>query len=204
MPKIRQQHPEAIPNKSYKLSGSFAKRATTIIAIFCKSLATSSALARVSRISRREFLGWYKEYLHGGIPESRYSFGSILIQGTSFPREVLPRVICLFQTPQLVTFLGYKRLGISRLRVTSKPTVGTDDEFQPSPALSKSVNTASSSTSSRAHRRTAAVVPVIETQRASTPGQTSRLTGPGQSGLLSSTLPAGPAMEASGTHQLGE
>lgn len=76
-------------------------------------------------------------------------------------------------------------------RVTSKPTVGTDDEFQPSPALSKSVNPASSSTSSRAHRRTAAVVPVIETQRASTSGQTSRLTGPGRSGLSSSTLPAG-------------
>ncbi|KAE9385015.1 hypothetical protein BT96DRAFT_1007469, partial [Gymnopus androsaceus JB14] len=42
----------------------------------------------------------------------------------------------------------------------------------------------------RAHRRTAAVVPVIETQRASTSGQTSRLTGPGRSGLSSSTLPA--------------
>ncbi|KAE9394806.1 hypothetical protein BT96DRAFT_942915 [Gymnopus androsaceus JB14] len=74
--------------------------------------------------------------------------------------------------------------------VTSKPFVGTDDEFQPSPALSKSVNTASSSTSLRAHRRTAAVVPVIETQRALTSGQTSRLTGPGWSGLSSSTLPA--------------
>ncbi|KAE9387823.1 hypothetical protein BT96DRAFT_1004762 [Gymnopus androsaceus JB14] len=76
-------------------------------------------------------------------------------------------------------------------RVTSKPFIGTDNEFQPSPALSKSVNTAaSSSTSSRAHRRTAAVVPVIETQRASTSGQTSCLTGPGWSGLSSSTLPA--------------
>ncbi|KAE9383624.1 hypothetical protein BT96DRAFT_1008960 [Gymnopus androsaceus JB14] len=76
-------------------------------------------------------------------------------------------------------------------RNASKPLVGTDDEYQPSPALSKSANTiASSSSSSRAHRRTAAVVPVIETQHASTSGQTSRLTGPGRSGLSSSTLPA--------------
>ncbi|KAE9383896.1 hypothetical protein BT96DRAFT_1008664 [Gymnopus androsaceus JB14] len=76
-------------------------------------------------------------------------------------------------------------------RNASKPLVGTDDEYQPSPALSKSANTiASSSSSSRAHRRTAAVVPVIETQHASTSGQTSRLTGPGRSGLSSSILPA--------------
>ncbi|KAE9398674.1 hypothetical protein BT96DRAFT_994611 [Gymnopus androsaceus JB14] len=74
--------------------------------------------------------------------------------------------------------------------VTSKPFIGTDDEFQPSPALSKSANTIASSSSSRAHCCTAAVVPVIETQRASTSGQTSRLTGPGRSGLSSSTLPA--------------
>ncbi|KAE9389189.1 hypothetical protein BT96DRAFT_1003486 [Gymnopus androsaceus JB14] len=75
-------------------------------------------------------------------------------------------------------------------QVTSKPFVGTDNEFQPSPALSKSVNTAASSSSLRAHCCTAAVVPVIETQRASTSGQTSCLTGPGRSGLSSSTLPA--------------
>ncbi|KAE9385010.1 hypothetical protein BT96DRAFT_950147, partial [Gymnopus androsaceus JB14] len=125
--------------------------------------------------------------------------GSILIQGTSFPREVLPRVICLFQTPQLVTLSlsirgsGFQiRCSYDVQTVTLRNLlVGTDDEFQPSPALSKSVNPASSSTSSRAHRRTAAVVPVIETQRASTSGQTSRLTGPGRSGLSSSTLPAG-------------
>ncbi|KAE9399045.1 hypothetical protein BT96DRAFT_976107 [Gymnopus androsaceus JB14] len=122
---------------------------------------------------RREFLGWYEEYLHGGIPESRYSFTSKDARAGFSPHT------------------GYKRLRISRSWVTSKPIVGTDDEFQPSPVLSKSVNTASSSTSSRAHHRTAAVVPVIKTQRASTSGQTSRLTGPGRSGLSSSTLPAG-------------
>lgn len=42
MPKIRQQHPETIPNKSYKLLWSFAKRPRTLIIIFCKSLAISS------------------------------------------------------------------------------------------------------------------------------------------------------------------
>ncbi|KAE9390860.1 hypothetical protein BT96DRAFT_945822 [Gymnopus androsaceus JB14] len=124
-------------------------------------------------------------------PQKMPMQGSILIQGTSFPREVLPRVICLFQMPELVTLFKYKRRGILSSCITLKPFVGTDDEFQPSPSLSKSANTiASSSTLLRAHHCTAAVVPVIETQRASTSGQTSCLTGPGQSGLLSSTLPA--------------
>ncbi|KAE9400039.1 hypothetical protein BT96DRAFT_938935 [Gymnopus androsaceus JB14] len=72
---------------------------------------------------------------------------------------------------------------------TSKVQAETDNEFHPSPALSKSANTVASSSLSRAPRRTAAVVPVIETQRSLTAGQTSRLTA-GRSGLSSLTLPA--------------
>ncbi|KAE9383965.1 hypothetical protein BT96DRAFT_1008580 [Gymnopus androsaceus JB14] len=61
--------------------------------------------------------------------------------------------------------------------VTSKPFVGTDDEFQPSPALSKSANTASSSTLSRA-------IVVLKDGQGSTPGLSSLTLPAARGGLV--------------------
>ncbi|KAE9382373.1 hypothetical protein BT96DRAFT_952232, partial [Gymnopus androsaceus JB14] len=64
MPKIPQQHPKAIPNKSYKLSGSFAKRATTLIGIFCIKLAESAAF----RAATSGRVDYYRRSAVGNIP----------------------------------------------------------------------------------------------------------------------------------------